>query len=107
MLTAATSDHGSHGRGGQGHTASGIAGNRTAGYGCPPNRPEFALMDKEGKNWLIEGHGVDPDIEVDNDPAKEFAGIDQQLDKAIEVILEELKTKEYVIPGPPDYPDKK
>ena len=43
---------------------------------------------------------------VDNDPAQEYAGIDQQLDKAIEVILEELKTKEKQIPPLPPYPVK-
>jgi len=59
------------------------------------------------KNWIIEGHGVEPDIFVDNDPAKEFAGIDEQLNKAIEVILEELKTKEKTVPPIPPYPIKK
>ena len=32
---------------------------------------------------------LDPDIVVDNDPAKEYAGIDQQLQKGIEVVLED------------------
>jgi tricorn protease len=69
-------------------------------------KPEFASYDEQGKGWIIEGHGVDPDIVVDNDPAKEFAGIDQQLNKAIEVILEELKTREKTIPPIPEPPDK-
>lgn len=70
-------------------------------------KPEFACYDIEGKKWLIEGYGVEPDILVDNDPAKEYAGIDQQLNKAIEVILEELKTKEKKINPPPPAPDKR
>lgn len=69
------------------------------------NKPEFATYGLEGK-WIIEGHGVEPDIFVDNDPAKEFEGIDQQLEKAIEVILEELKTKEQKLPPVPPYPKK-
>ncbi|PYL53276.1 MAG: protease, partial [Verrucomicrobia bacterium] len=69
-------------------------------------KPEFALYSKEGKDWIIEGHGVDPDIVVDNDPAKEFKGEDQQLDRAIQQIEEELKTKRYELPSPPPYPDK-
>lgn len=69
------------------------------------NKPEFSRFDTDGK-WFIEGYGVDPDIFVDNDPAKEFAGIDEQLNKAIEVILEDLKTKEKNIPPIPPYPDK-
>jgi tricorn protease len=69
-------------------------------------RPEFAPYSKEGKGWIIESHGVDPDIVVDNDPAKEFRGEDQQLDKAIEVIQEELKTKGYELPPIPPYPNR-
>ncbi len=69
-------------------------------------KPEFSRYDVEGKNWIIEGYGVEPDIWVDNDPAKEYAGIDEQLDKAIEVILEELKTQEKEIPPLPVYPVK-
>jgi len=70
------------------------------------NKPEFSRYDVEGQQWIIEGYGVEPDIVVDNDPAKEYAGIDQQLDKAIEVILEELKTQEKEIPPLPQYPVK-
>jgi tricorn protease len=70
------------------------------------NKPEFSRYDVEGKNWIIEGYGVEPDILVDNDPAKEYAGLDQQLDKAIEVILEELKTQEKTVPPLPPYPVK-
>jgi tricorn protease len=67
-------------------------------------KPEFSRYDVEGKKWIIEGYGVEPDIYVDNDPAKEYAGIDEQLNKAIEVILEELKTQEKEIPPLPPYP---
>jgi tricorn protease len=69
-------------------------------------KPEFACYDVAGREWLIEGHGMDPDIVVDNDPAQEYAGIDQQLNKAVEVILEELKTKTRAIPSAPPEPDK-
>ena len=64
-------------------------------------RPEFAPYSKDGKDWVIEGHGVDPDIVVDNDPAKEFKGEDQQLDSAIEEIQTEMKTKSYELPPIP------
>ena len=67
-------------------------------------KPEFAPFDENG-NWVIEGYGVEPDIVVDNDPAKEYAGEDQQLNKAIEVILEQMKDYK---PKPeiPTFPDK-
>ena len=70
------------------------------------NKPEFSRYDTEGKEWIMEGHGVDHDIVVDNDPAKEFSGEDEQLNKAIEVILEELKTKPHELAKPPEYPNK-
>jgi tricorn protease len=69
-------------------------------------KPEFSRYDLEGKQWIIEGHGVEPDIYVDNDPGKEFAGIDEQLNKAIEEILSELKTQRINIPPVPPYPKK-
>ena len=69
-------------------------------------KPEFASYSVDGKEWIIEGHGVEPDIYVDNDPAKEFEGEDQQLNKAIAVILEELKTKEKELPPIPPYKKK-
>ena len=70
------------------------------------NRPEFSRYDLAGKEWIMEGHGVDPDIVVDNDPAKEYAGIDEQLNKAIEEILKEMKAAPVKIPPPPPYPIK-
>lgn len=69
-------------------------------------KPEFAPYSEEGKGWIIEGIGVEPDIYVDNDPTKEYAGIDEQLNKAIEVIIEELKTKEVKLPPIPPYPKR-
>ena len=69
-------------------------------------KPEFSRYDVEGKQWIIEGHGVDPDVVVDNDPAKEWAGEDEQLDKAISLIQEELKAHETEVPPPPPYPKK-
>jgi len=86
----------------------GIRGTLPFSDGGSLNRPEFANgISVDGKQWIMEGHGVDPDIVVDNDPWKEFHGEDQQLDKAIAVVLEELKTKRYDYPTPPPYPVKK
>jgi tricorn protease len=68
------------------------------------NKPEFARFGPNG-DWVIEGHGVDPDIVVDNDPAREFKGIDDQLDKAIEVIRSQLP-KGNEIPAVPPFPDR-
>jgi tricorn protease len=70
------------------------------------NRPEFAHFAADGKDWVIEGVGVEPDIVQDNDPGREYAGVDEQLDKAIEEILGELKTKGKTIPEMPAFPKK-
>lgn len=69
-------------------------------------KPEFASYDTEGREWIIEGRGVEPDIFVDNDPGKEFAGEDEQLNRAIAEVLEQLKTKRATLPPPPPYPKK-
>ncbi len=70
------------------------------------NRPEFSSYDVHGKTWIIEGVGVPPDIEVDNDPAREYAGNDEQLNRAIQEILAELKKGEKDLPPPPPYSKK-
>lgn len=75
------------------------------------NRPEFANYDLDAKAWPMEGHGVDPDIYVDNDPLNEYKGVDDQLDTAIKVILDEMaqyekQGKPLRIPPPPKFPDK-
>ena len=68
----------------------GISGSLPYMDGTDIRVPFFTNYDTRG-NWIVENHGVDPDIIIDNDPVLEYQGIDQQLDKAIEVILEQLK----------------
>lgn len=82
----------------------GIRGSLPFVDGADLRKPEFASYSAESSQWIIEGIGVEPDIEVDNDPAREYAGIDDQLNKAIEVIKEELRNykSQPAIPAPPD-----
>ncbi len=68
--------------------------------------PSYAPFAADGSGWIIEGHGVDPDIVIENDPVREYEGIDDQLNKAIEVIKEEIKNFKYEIPSIPAWPDK-
>ena len=56
--------------------------------------------------WIIEGYGVMPDIEVINMPKDVLDGKDAQLDKAIEVILKEIRENPKPVPVRPPYPDK-
>jgi len=71
------------------------------------NRPEFSRFDLEAREWIMEGKGVEPDIVVDNDPAHEYAGIDDQLNRAIDEIKSALARNPVRIPQPPPYPDKR
>jgi len=83
----------------------GIRGSLPFIDGADLRKPEFASYSSEESKWIIEGHGVEPDMVVENDPAREYMGIDDQLNKAIEVIKEELKSYKD-LPQIPDGPDK-
>lgn len=67
--------------------------------------PTFSIYDESG-NWIIENHGVEPDIVVDDDPSKMINGGDPQLDRAIQVTLQALKDKPPVVPKRPVYPNR-
>ncbi len=56
------------------------------GYVTAPN---LAIWTEDG--WVVENVGVPPDIEVEQMPADVIAGKDPQLEKAIEVVMDELK----------------
>lgn len=56
--------------------------------------------------WLIEGHGVVPDIEVDNLPHETFLGRDRQLEAAIELLRQNIAADPRDPPAPPPHPDK-
>lgn len=66
---------------------------------------EIGVYGPEGK-WLIEGHGVDPDIVVDNLPHASFNGQDAQLEAAIKYLQELIRKEPVLLPPPPAYPDK-
>jgi tricorn protease len=66
---------------------------------------EFGVYGPEG-SWLIEGHGVDPDLVVDNPPHATFDGADAQLDAAVAMLLEDIRTHPVPVPPAPAYPDK-
>ena len=70
------------------------------GYARAPGAGVYGL---EGK-WLIEQHGVDPDIVVDNPPHATFNGDDAQLDAAVKFLLGEIQRDPRAVPAPPAYP---
>jgi len=73
--------------------------------GAVVTTPSFAFVDLDG-TWGIEGHGVDPDIEVVDDPALMQNGKDPQLDAGIAQMLDELQRKAFAPPPKPEYPDR-
>lgn len=84
----------------------GIRGSLPLLDGGTLSKPEFSRYDLEGAEWIMENKGVKPDIVVDNDPAKEFAGDDEQLTKAVQVLMEALKKHPpKKVPTPP-YPKR-
>jgi len=67
--------------------------------------PNLAIWTPEG-GWVVENEGVPPDIEVEQTAADVIAGKDPQLEKAIQVVMEELKKNPPAEPKRPPYPDK-
>ncbi|QOJ03691.1 MAG: PDZ domain-containing protein [Planctomycetia bacterium] len=83
----------------------GISGNPGLIDGAFTTVPTFGYYKKDG-TWGIEGHGVDPDMEVVDDPAMMVDGGDPQLDAAIAHMLGELQRNPYRPPQRPKYPDR-
>jgi tricorn protease len=67
--------------------------------------PEFGTADANGQ-WVIEGHGVDPDVLVEQDPVQVAAGHDPQLERAIEELLKVLSKTPADLPPRPAPPVK-
>jgi tricorn protease len=67
--------------------------------------PRTALYNLNGE-FDIENKGVAPDVEVEDDPKSVAAGHDPQLEKAIAILLDELKKNpptQYAVPPYPNY----
>jgi tricorn protease len=64
--------------------------------------PNLAIWTEDG--WVVENEGVPPDIEVGQGPAEVIAGHDPQLEKAIQVVMDELKKNPTPVLKRPPYP---
>ena len=56
--------------------------------------------------WIIEGEGVSPDIEVENDPASLLEGHDRQLERGVQEVLKRMAEKPMHLPKRPADPIK-
>lgn len=88
----------------------GISGNPGLIDGGYTSAPTFGYYETDG-TWGIEGHGVDPDIEVLDDPALMVGApevvADPQLDVAIDLMVSEIARIPYVAPTRPASPDRR
>jgi tricorn protease len=67
--------------------------------------PEFGSADAQGR-WIIEGHGVDPDIVVEQDPVRVLDGHDPQLERGVAELLRRLPAEPQGLPMRPAPPVK-
>jgi tricorn protease len=62
--------------------------------------PEAAIYTLDSQ-WAVENHGVDPDVEVENQPADLLAGHDAQLETAVSLLMQQIAGKPGGLPAPP------
>jgi tricorn protease len=67
--------------------------------------PIQGTNDTDG-SWIIEGHGVDPDIEVTNDPQSVINGRDPQLERGIAEVMRAMEKEPMKLPTRPPDPVK-
>jgi tricorn protease len=82
-----------------------LSGSNRQADGGVATAAETGVYGPEGK-WLIEGHGVDPDMELDNLPHATFEGSDAQLQAAVDLLTKEIQEDPRPVPKAPPYPDK-
>jgi tricorn protease len=66
--------------------------------------PRYAIYGLNGE-WEVEGHGIAPDVEVEELPKDVAAGHDPQLERAVSILLEQLKDHPVPTPAIPPYPN--
>jgi tricorn protease len=83
----------------------GITNRGTLIDGGMVNVPEFGFASADGR-WVIEGEGVTPDIEVENDPKSVIAGQDPQLERGVQEVLADIQRNPRKLPSRPEPPVK-
>ena len=69
------------------------------------NVPQFGTNGVDG-SWVVENVGVEPDIEVENDPMSVIAGRDPQLERAVEEVMRMMREDPKTLPNRPAAPVK-
>jgi tricorn protease len=82
----------------------GIGGYPTLIDGGSVTAPRYAIYGLNGE-WEVEGHGIAPDVEVQELPKDVAAGHDAQLERAVAIVLQQLKEHPVIEPAVPPYPN--
>jgi tricorn protease len=82
----------------------GIGGYPTLIDGGSVMAPRYAIYGLNGQ-WEVEGHGIPPDVEVEELPKDVAAGHDMQLERAVAIVMEQLKEHPVTMPPIPSYPN--
>ncbi|HTV13537.1 MAG TPA: PDZ domain-containing protein [Acidobacteriaceae bacterium] len=82
----------------------GIGGYPTLLDGGSVTAPRYAIYGLHGE-WEVEGHGIPPDVEVEELPKDMAAGHDLQLEKAVQIVMDQLKEHPVTAPPIPPYPN--
>jgi tricorn protease len=82
----------------------GISGYPSLIDGGGVTAPRWGIWFPNGR-WDVENRGVPPDVEVEFDPKLVRQGHDPQLEKAIQIVMDELKKNPVVSPTRPAYPN--
>jgi len=82
----------------------GIGGYPTLIDGGSVTAPRYAIYGLNGE-WEVEGHGIPPDVMVEELPKDVAAGHDAQLEQAVAVVLQQLKEHPVPVSPIPPYPD--
>jgi tricorn protease len=67
--------------------------------------PSSGVWNPDKGEWEVENRGIQPDVEVEFDPEAVRAGHDPQLEKAVEVVMQELEQNPVPHPKRPAYPN--
>jgi tricorn protease len=84
----------------------GIRGNKKLRDGGITTQPEYGGWDPLGKEWIIEGHGVDPDVPLDLGPEGFLGGHDVQLEYALKDLMDKIAKDPMNFPPRPPIPPR-
>ena len=82
----------------------GIGGYPTLIDGGFVTAPRYAIYGLNGE-WEVEGHGIPPDVMVEELPKDVAAGHDAQLERAVAIVMQQLKEHPVPVSPIPPYPD--